>query len=239
MLDKRIIFIIFGVALVGLILTIPSIWQKIQSSTYLQAGLEWLFPNKAAPAIPASETPEGASRVQCAGEVWCGEKYCTCSSAGNVVFIFEKWPGKGSPAIPATPATPPKDLILYPDCFGQIACSESYCGCTSIEGAVRSVFYLSRSLSRGSSGDDVKRLQSFLKQLPDIYPQGAVTGYYGPQTESAVRRLEKQCNMTPSGAVSPKLVVVLNELTVYGELEICGTLRVQAAGKSPLNTVIP
>ena len=41
--------------------------------------------------------------------------------------------------------------------------------------------------------------------------------------------------MTPSGVIAPKQVVVLNELVVYDSIEICGTLRVQAAGKSPLN----
>ncbi len=244
-MKDKITISLFGILVVSLVLT-GFIFTKIQNlqlttkevQTQMASLREAVKPLLAQeiPATPATKTTDGAGRVQCAGDVWCGEKYCTCSSAGGIVFIFEKWPGKGSPAIPATP---PKDLILFPDCFGQISCSESYCGCTSITGTLRSVFYLSRNLSRGSSGDDVRRLQSFIKQLPGIYPQGDVTGYYGPQTESAIRRLEKQCNMTPSGAVAPKLVVVLNELVVYGSIEICGTLRVQAAGKSPLKTIIP
>lgn len=153
-------------------------------------------------------------------------------------------PGTGTPATPAIPATPPAkgSYASYMCVTGGsgVSTSESYIAYTSI-GGVGPCTIFNRTLQRGSSGDDVKWLQQFLKQTqaPEIYPDGLVTGYYGPQTESAVRRLEKQCNMTPSGIVAPKQVVVLNELTVYGAIEICGTLKVQAAGKSPLKTIIP
>ncbi len=200
----------------------------------IQQAMQPLLLAQATPATPKTGT-KTIPESWCAGDVWCGEKYCTCSSDGNIVYIFEKHPGKGTPATPATPASEiKKESIYYPDCFGQIACSETYCSCSSV-GGVRDILYLPRTLQRGSSGEDVKRLQNFLKQMPDIYPEGNVTGYYGPQTESAIRRLEMQCNLTPSGVVAPKLVVILNELTVYETLEICGTLRIQSAGKSPLN----
>ncbi len=196
---------------------------------------------KATPAIPATPGTGTKSIPEswCSADVWCGEQYCTCSSGGpeygSILYIFEKHPGKGTPATPATPASSAKEeTIYYPDCFGQVSCGEIYCGCSSV-GGVRNILYLPRTLQRGSSGNDVKRLQRFLKQLPEIYPEGYVTGYYGPQTESAVRRLEMQCSLTPSGVVAPKLVVILNELIVYDTLEICGTLRIQSAGKSPLN----
>ncbi len=149
-------------------------------------------------------------------------------------------PGTGTPTTPAIPATPPAkgSYASYMCVTGGsgVSTSESYIAYTSI-GGVGPCTVFTRTLQRGSSGDDVKWLQQFLKQIqtPEIYPEGLVTGYYGPQTESAIRRLEKQCNMTPSGIVAPKLVVVLNELVVYDTIEICGTLRIQAAGKSPLN----
>src|SRR3989344_3770441 len=150
-------------------------------------------------------------------------------------------PGTGTAATPAIPATPPAkgSYASYMCVTGGgsgVSSSESYTAYTII-GGLGPCTVFTRTLKRGSSGDDVRWLQQFLKQLqaPEIYPEGLVTGYYGPQTESAVRRLEKQCNMTPSGIVAPKLVVVLNELVVYDTIEICGTLRIQAAGKSPLN----
>ena len=152
-------------------------------------------------------------------------------------------PGTGTPAVPATPAIPavPPAKGSYASYMcvtggSGVSTSESYIAYTSI-GGVGPCTIFTRTLQRGSSGEDVRYLQQLLKQMqsPEIYPEGFVTGYYGPQTESAVRRLEKQCNMTPSGVIAPKQVVVLNELVVYDSIEICGTLRVQAAGKSPLN----
>ena len=154
-------------------------------------------------------------------------------------------PGTGTPATPAIPATPPAkgSYASYMCVTGGgsgVSSSESYTAYTII-GGLGPCTVFTRTLKRGSSGEDVKWLQQFLKQLqaPEIYSEGLATGYYGPQTESAIRRLEKQCNMTPSGIVAPKLVVVLNELVVYGSIEICGTLKIQAAGQSPLNTIIP
>ncbi|MBI4811960.1 peptidoglycan-binding protein [Candidatus Falkowbacteria bacterium] len=245
-MQNKITIFIFGALIISLFLT-GFIFTKIQNlqlttrdvqtqAASLQRAVQPLLA-RAIPATPKTGT-HSIPESWCAGDVWCGEKYCSCSSDGNIVYIFEKHPGKGTPATPATPASETKK-IYYPDCFGEFACSETYCGCTSVGGAIRTIMYLPRTLQRGSSGDDVRRLQNFLKQMPDIYPERMVTGYYGPMTESAIKRLEMQCNMTPSGVVAPKLVVVLNELVVYGELEICGTLRVQAAGKSPLKTIIP
>lgn len=153
-------------------------------------------------------------------------------------------PGTGTPAIPATPAVPPTkgSYAGYMCVTGGSggSSSESYTAYISV-GGVGPCTMFTRTLQRGSSGEDVKYLQQLLRQMqaPGIYPGGLVTGYYGQQTESAVRRLEKQCGMTPSGIIAPKQVVVLNELIVYGELEVCGTLKIQAAGSSPLKTIIP
>ena len=48
------------------------------------------------------------------------------------------------------------------------------------------------NLHRGSTGDEVRKLQEFLKQFPDIYPEGLVTGYFGPLTEAAVGRFQEK-----------------------------------------------
>lgn len=48
-----------------------------------------------------------------------------------------------------------------------------------------------RSLSQGSTGDDVTALQNFLKsQGTDIYPEGLVTGFYGSLTREAVAQFQ-------------------------------------------------
>ena len=71
-----------------------------------------------------------------------------------------------------------------------------------------------KTLWRSSRGDDVKRLQEFLKKSPDIYPEGLVTGYFGPLTEKAVKKLQEKYGIETVGIVGPKTRQKLNELFV-------------------------
>lgn len=73
-----------------------------------------------------------------------------------------------------------------------------------------------RTLQRGMTGDEVKKLQEFLKQFPDIYPEGLVTGYYGPLTETAVRKLQEKQGLESVGFVGPRTLSKLNELVIEG-----------------------
>lgn len=76
-----------------------------------------------------------------------------------------------------------------------------------------------KTLQRGSRGDDVKQLQEFLKKYPDIYPEGLITGYFGPLTEKAVQRFQAKFQIVSSGSpvttgygfVGPKTRAKLNE----------------------------
>ena len=73
-----------------------------------------------------------------------------------------------------------------------------------------------KALRRGASGDDVRELQEFLKQYPEIYPEGLVTGFFGALTESAVKRFQEKFNIETEGIVGPKTRTKLNELTTEG-----------------------
>src|SRR5436190_1246631 len=54
----------------------------------------------------------------------------------------------------------------------------------------RATLNLTRPLLLGSQGDDVKELQTFFREsYPDLYT-GPITGYFGPITEAAVKRLQ-------------------------------------------------
>ncbi|MDE1919117.1 MAG: peptidoglycan-binding protein [Patescibacteria group bacterium] len=55
------------------------------------------------------------------------------------------------------------------------------------------------NLQAGSTGDDVSRLQAFLGKDRNIYPEGAVTGYFGSMTEEAVRRWQAAHNVVSTG----------------------------------------
>jgi hypothetical protein len=59
-----------------------------------------------------------------------------------------------------------------------------------------------RSLSRGSVGNDVKLLQIILRDTSGVYPEGLITGYFGPLTHKAVVKFQennRQKILTPIG----------------------------------------
>lgn len=58
---------------------------------------------------------------------------------------------------------------------------------------------LGGNLGVGSEGEDVTRLQQFLSKDKSIYPQGLVTGYFGPATEDAVQRWQAAHNVVATG----------------------------------------
>ena len=58
---------------------------------------------------------------------------------------------------------------------------------------------IGRVLKRGSSGEDVKRLQQFLARDPSVYPEANASGFYGALTEAAVKRWQTKFNIVSSG----------------------------------------
>lgn len=85
-----------------------------------------------------------------------------------------------------------------------------------------------RTLSRGSSGDDVRKLQEFLKKDKEIYPEGLITGYFGPKTEEALKRWQEKHNIEAVGILGPQTRARFSEL---GKVVIQGLLQ-QGAGAS-------
>lgn len=74
-----------------------------------------------------------------------------------------------------------------------------------------------RPLKRGSKGTDVTFLQMFLKKDSALYPEGLITGFFGPATERALKRFQKKYGIaTPGvmgyGLVGPKTRAKLNAL---------------------------
>src|SRR3989344_5169845 len=77
---------------------------------------------------------------------------------------------------------------------------------------IRQTLQLAKQLRRGMSGDDVKRLQEILSTDPEVYPEKLVTGFFGPATERAVKRLQKLMGVEQVGNVGPKTLSKLNEI---------------------------
>lgn len=69
---------------------------------------------------------------------------------------------------------------------------------------------LSRQISYGARGTDVSSLQTFLATNPLIYPQGIVSGYFGPLTRSAVRSFQGQNSLVVDGIVGVNTISLIN-----------------------------
>lgn len=82
--------------------------------------------------------------------------------------------------------------------------------------AATTVPKITTTIKRGLSGDAIKQLQEFLKQFPDIYPQGLVTGYFGQATEEAVKRFQQKQGLEAAGIVESKTQAKLDEIATTG-----------------------
>lgn len=75
-------------------------------------------------------------------------------------------------------------------------------------------------LRRGMHGREVEKLQTLLKHNPALYPEGLVTGYFGPLTEAAVHRFQERyglinfdaADQAGVGAVGPATLKKLQEV---------------------------
>ncbi len=81
---------------------------------------------------------------------------------------------------------------------------------------LRQTLQLTRTLQLGMSGEDIKLLQEILTTDPDIYPEGLVTGYFGPLTHQAVKRFQKAAGLAQVGIVGPQTMTRLNQLLTEG-----------------------
>ncbi|OGZ52837.1 MAG: hypothetical protein A3B25_01145 [Candidatus Ryanbacteria bacterium RIFCSPLOWO2_01_FULL_48_26] len=59
------------------------------------------------------------------------------------------------------------------------------------------------TLRQGSQGNQVSALQALLAADPDIYPEGLLTGFFGPATERAVKRFQAKQGLPSVGIVGP------------------------------------
>ena len=80
---------------------------------------------------------------------------------------------------------------------------------------------ITANLSYGAKGEEVRKLQTCLKQDKEVYPNGTVSGYFGPQTRTAVIKFQEKYSeeiLEPfgltngTGAVRGKTRDKLNEL---------------------------
>ena len=72
-------------------------------------------------------------------------------------------------------------------------------------------------LREGMTSDEIRDLQELLSQHPDLYPEGRITGFFGPLTRKAVERFQKKHDISTIGVVGPQTRAKLNALIASGE----------------------
>ncbi|KKU05247.1 MAG: 50S ribosomal protein L5 [Candidatus Giovannonibacteria bacterium GW2011_GWA2_45_21] len=73
----------------------------------------------------------------------------------------------------------------------------------------RSPVNTASTLKRGTSSSEVTRLQTILAKDLAIYPEGLITGYFGPATERAIKLYQKKYGLEQVGYVGPKTRALL------------------------------
>lgn len=79
---------------------------------------------------------------------------------------------------------------------------------------------LSAEDTDAATGGDVSRLQQFLAADSVLYPEGLVTGFYGPATARAVGRYQASKGITQTGTVGPQTLAVIRCTTETTSSEV-------------------
>lgn len=85
-------------------------------------------------------------------------------------------------------------------------------------GQTKAVYFtpINSQLYVGSRGQDVTNLQTFLASDKNIYPEGLITGYYGPLTTKAVAQFQIAYGIQSVGWVGPQTLTKINEVINAG-----------------------
>jgi peptidoglycan hydrolase-like protein with peptidoglycan-binding domain len=75
---------------------------------------------------------------------------------------------------------------------------------------------LTGQLDYGQTSNNVTNLQTFLASSPAIYPQGIVSGWFGPLTKSAVMNFQAAYGISQAGRVGPQTLAKINSLITSG-----------------------
>ncbi|MDP1629722.1 MAG: peptidoglycan-binding protein, partial [bacterium] len=68
---------------------------------------------------------------------------------------------------------------------------------------LKPVQQITKTFALGARGDEVRILQQWLAEDKTIYPEGLVTGYFGPLTRAAVKRFQQKYDIDQVGIVGP------------------------------------
>jgi len=126
----------------------------------------------------------------------------TCSSGSSVGPVSGGGGGGGESYLPRVTPTPTPTTTSVPAVTVAIP--------SSVASSISPVF--TSTLIRGMSNENVKRLQTLLATDPSIYPEGTVSGFFGPATERAVKAFQTKYGLSPVGQVGPQTRAKLAEI---------------------------
>lgn len=75
----------------------------------------------------------------------------------------------------------------------------------------QTVLEIMQNLKEGSEGEQVALLQTLLAADAAIYPEGKITGFFGPATRRALQRFQRENGLEQVGFVGPRTRALLNE----------------------------
>jgi hypothetical protein len=81
-----------------------------------------------------------------------------------------------------------------------------------LRGEIQEKIAIAAELKEGMTSEDVKLLQEMLAADPDVYPEGLITGFFGPLTKMAVMKFQEKHGLEAVGSVGPKTRAQLNGL---------------------------
>ena len=67
------------------------------------------------------------------------------------------------------------------------------------------------ALREGMRSEEVRQVQELLASDPEIYPEGLVTGYYGPLTRQAIERFQERHRVPAVGMVDDDTRALINQ----------------------------
>ena len=108
--------------------------------------------------------------------------------------------------------TKKRDVLVASVCIAALVSLSLYALVTADRAHASTLATLSGQLDVGSTGQDVRTLQTLLGSNPLVYPQDLVTGYYGPLTKTAVVQFQIAYGLPPVGRVGPQTLALVNQL---------------------------
>ncbi|MEK7564647.1 MAG: peptidoglycan-binding protein [Patescibacteria group bacterium] len=110
-----------------------------------------------------------------------------------------------------TPTTPSTTASVADQIQTQIQTIQSQIQSLTSGTVVGSVS-VNSELNPGARNDEVMDLQKLLAKDPEIYPEGTVSGFYGPKTTAAVKKFQAKYGLPTVGRVGPATMAKLNEV---------------------------